>query len=98
MDSQRVYTTGFATSKDGTTIGYRQLGQGPGLVIVHGSMQAAQNFMGLAAALSNEFTVYIPDRRGRGLSGPMGEHYSIQKECEDIGLSSARPDLVTCLG
>jgi hypothetical protein len=31
--------------------------------------------MKLGVALSNAFTVYIPDRRGRGLSGPFGDNY-----------------------
>jgi hypothetical protein len=31
------FATGSITSKDGTTIGYRQLGQGPGVVVVHGT-------------------------------------------------------------
>ncbi|MBW7458134.1 alpha/beta fold hydrolase [Paenibacillus sepulcri] len=84
MITQKAYTIGCITSKDGTTIGYRQLGRGPGLVIMHGGLQAAQNFMLLATALSDEFTVYLPDRRGRGLSGPPGENYSIRKECEDL--------------
>ncbi|MEU1641010.1 alpha/beta hydrolase, partial [Nonomuraea sp. NPDC005701] len=56
-------------SADGTTIGYRRSGRGPGLILVHGGMQASQHFTKLAAALSTEFTVYVPDRRGRGLSG-----------------------------
>ncbi|GLV57291.1 hypothetical protein KDH_41270 [Dictyobacter sp. S3.2.2.5] len=30
------------------------------------------------------FTVYIPDRRGRGLSGPLGANYSIEREDEDL--------------
>jgi len=34
---------------------------------------APQNFMKLGQALASEFTVYIPDRRGRGLSGPRPE-------------------------
>src|SRR4051812_27144058 len=69
---------------DGTTIGYRQLGHGPGLILVHGAMQAAQNFMALAAALAADFTVYVPDRRGRGLSGPHGGRYGLASESEDI--------------
>lgn len=40
--------------------------------------------MRLAARLSDAFTVYLPDRRGRGLSGPRGEQYSMAKECEDV--------------
>ena len=57
-------------SADGTLIGYRQLGQGPGLVLVHGAMESAQSHMQLAEALADTFTVYLPDRRGRGMSGP----------------------------
>jgi len=78
-------TTGFVTSQDGTTIGYRQLGRGPGIVLVQGAMGSAQNFMQLAEALSDTFTVYVPDRRGRGLSGlPYSKDYSIQKDVEDL--------------
>src|SRR5262245_38244755 len=71
-------------SRDGTAIGYRQMGAGPGLVLVHGGMQASQNFMKLATALADEFAVYVPDRRGRGLSGPFGDCYNLQRECEDL--------------
>ncbi len=80
-----AYTTGLVTSRDGTSIGYRQLGEGPGIIAVHGGMQAAQNLMKLAGALADAFTVYLPDRRGRGRSGPPGSHYSLATECEDIG-------------
>src|SRR2546428_603581 len=82
--SQPTYTTSTVTSKDGTTIGYRQMGQGPGLILVHGGMQASQNLMKLATALADAYTVYVPDRRGRGLSGPYGDNYNIQKAVEDI--------------
>jgi pimeloyl-ACP methyl ester carboxylesterase len=47
-------------------------------------MQASQDFMKLATELSDRFTIYIPDRRGRGLSGPCGDNYSVIKECEDV--------------
>lgn len=82
--AREPYTTGFVTSKDGTTIGYRQLGHGPGVVLLHGTMSSAHNHMQLAEALADAFTVYVPDRRGRGLSGPFGDDYSIQKEVEDL--------------
>jgi pimeloyl-ACP methyl ester carboxylesterase len=81
---QEHYTTGFVTSKDGTIIGYRQLGHGPGVVLLHGAMSSAHNHMQLAEALADAFTVYVPDRRGRGLSGPYSEDYSIQKDVEDL--------------
>jgi len=79
-----AYETGSVTSRDGTIIGYRQLGRGPGIIAVHGGMQAAQNLMRLAGALADSVTVYLPDRRGRGLSGPPGDDYALAAECEDI--------------
>jgi len=76
--------TGTVTSTDGTTIGYRQLGQGPGLVLLHGIMESGQSHRQLAEELAGDFTVCLPDRRGRGLSGPQGAHYCIRKEVEDL--------------
>src|SRR3954454_7892446 len=84
------YTTGSAASKDGTTIGYRQLGRGPGVVVVYGAMVSARSFMRLAAALADVFTVYLPDRRGRGLSGPCGPDSGMQQEVEDLGVLLAK--------
>ena len=72
------------TSHDGTIIGYRQMGSGPGIILLHGGVNASQNLMKLGTALSDEFTVYIPDRRGRGMSGPIDSNYSIEKEDEDL--------------
>jgi pimeloyl-ACP methyl ester carboxylesterase len=88
--AQQPYTTGVVTSRDGTTIGYRQLGHGPGVVLLHGAMESAQSHMQLAGALADVFTVYVPDRRGRGLSGPYGADYSIQEDVEDLDALLAR--------
>ena len=66
------YTKGTVSSADGTQIGYRQLGSGPGLILLHGGVNASQHLMRLGSQLAHTFTVYIPDRRGRGLSGPLG--------------------------
>src|SRR5262249_25070500 len=71
-------------SKDGATIGYRQLGHGPGIVALHGAMESSKSHMQLAEALAGRFTVYLPDRRGRGLSGPYGDGYNMQREVEDL--------------
>ena len=65
-----TYSKKSVTSKDGTTIGYRQLGQGPTVVILHGGALASQHYMKLGSALAERFTVSMPDRRGRGMSGP----------------------------
>ena len=77
-------TTHAVTSKDGTTIGYRQLGHGPGIVVVHGSMASGYYHLELAQALCDAFTVYLPDRRGRGLSGAYQAGHDIQREVEDL--------------
>ncbi|MET9488140.1 alpha/beta hydrolase [Nocardia sp. NPDC006630] len=79
-----TFETGAVRSSDGTTIGYRRIGVGPGLVLVHGAMMTGQLFEMLARMLADRFTVYIPDRRGRGLSGPFGPDYSIQTEIDDL--------------
>ena len=80
----KPYITGKVTSADGTTIGYRQYGHGPAVLLVHGGMQAAQNFSKLATSLADAYTVYVPDRRGRGMSGDYGAGYNLAKEGEDI--------------
>lgn len=78
-------TTGSVTSLDGTQIGYRQYGHGPGLIIVQGAMGTAYNYDELARALADEFTVYVPDRRGRGLTPKdFTADYSIQNEIQDV--------------
>lgn len=89
MDSQSVtatvaYTTNTVTSKDGTVISYRQLGRGPGLVILHGSMSTGYYSFELAKLLAESFTVYLPDRRGFGRSGSFSEADGIQKDVEDL--------------
>ena len=72
-------TQGFVASADGTRIGYRQLGSGPGVVLLHGGVNASQHLMRLGSALAGTFTVCIPDRRGRGLSGPIGADYGLHR-------------------
>ena len=72
------------SSTDGTNIAYYKLGRGPGLIIVHGAMQSGQSHTELATILSSHFTCYLPDRRGRGQSGPMGDNYSPAKEVADL--------------
>jgi pimeloyl-ACP methyl ester carboxylesterase len=71
-------------AKDGTVIGYRHMGSGPGLVLLHGGLQSGMSFTGLGAALADRFTVYIPDRRGRGLSGPFRPDHSMATEIDDL--------------
>ncbi|MFF0270216.1 alpha/beta fold hydrolase [Kribbella sp. NPDC004536] len=77
-------TQGSVTSRDGTEIGYYKTGQGPAAVVLHGSMESARSHTLFAEALADEFTVYLPDRRGRGLSGPHRRDHGIRTEVEDL--------------
>jgi hypothetical protein len=44
-------------SRDGTKIGYRQLGSGLGIVVIHGSMSTGDYHLQLAEMLSDAFTI-----------------------------------------
>jgi len=77
-------TSGRVTSRDGTPIGYLKTGHGPAIVIMHGSMESARSHTLLAQALAGEFTVYLPDRRGRGMSGPHQPGHGVRTEVEDL--------------
>ncbi|MEA2283326.1 MAG: hypothetical protein QOK21_3933 [Solirubrobacteraceae bacterium] len=72
------------TSPDGTPIAYYSLGNGDGLVLVGGSLRSADDYLPLANALGGSFEVHVVDRRGRGASGPLGQDYAIEKECDDL--------------
>ena len=92
------YTTVSAEAADGTPIGYRQLGEGPGLVIVHGAMSSAHNHMELAQALAADFTVYLVDRRGRGLSGPYAPSTGLAEEVQDLAAVLCKTQAPYALG
>ena len=79
-----LFTYSSIPSADGTPIGYQQRGAGPGLIIVPGALSTSENYTRLASMLSDSFTVYIIERRGRGISGPQGSAYGMNKECEDV--------------
>lgn len=81
---RRPFDVETVTSADGTTIGFRRYGTGPGLVLLHGGMNAAQDLADLASLLADAFTVYVPDRRGRGMSGPFGPGHTIAKQVDDV--------------
>jgi len=80
--TQPTPPAGLVRSADGTTIGYRRVGHGPGVVLVHGGGQASQNLMTLARELSD---VYVPDWRGRGMSGPYSKDHGLRQEVGDLG-------------
>src|SRR5918997_3847853 len=70
-------------SKDGTTIAYRRSGEGPPLVLVHGTAGDHGRWRPVLPAFEERFAVYAIDRRGRGGSGD-SEDYTIEREFEDV--------------
>ncbi len=59
-----------AVSDDGTEIAGRVYGQGPPVVLVHGSMADGEMDWGeMLPLLTGRFTCYLPSMRRRGLSG-----------------------------
>jgi pimeloyl-ACP methyl ester carboxylesterase len=79
-----LFVTKHVVSADGTRIAHEVIGAGPDLVIVHGVARMARDYRALASALASEFTVHLMERRGRGESGPQGEGYAIERECDDL--------------
>jgi len=75
----------FVTSKDGTRIGYSQIGRGPAVIIVDGALcyRSFGPATPLAQTLAKDFTVITYDRRGRGESGDT-QPYAVRRECEDL--------------
>ncbi len=72
------------TSFDGARIGYRRLGHGPAVIVVPGAMMTSRQYLPLAALLADSYTVYLPDRRGRALSGPLVGPHGLDVEVADL--------------
>ena len=111
MPPKQLFTYGFAvgrtlayhyamesvTSSDGTLIAFERTGEGPPLVLVHGSTADHTRWPSVLPELSSHFTVLAMDRRGRGQSGD-NDTYLIDREYEDVAAvvraSGARVDLL----
>jgi pimeloyl-ACP methyl ester carboxylesterase len=71
-------------SKDGTIIAFEQSGDGPPLVLVHGTSGTYSRWAPILPDLRKHFTVYAVERRGRGESGDGATPYAIEREFEDV--------------
>lgn len=71
------------TSRDGTTIAFDRMGEGPPVILVCGGSVDRMSNAPLAALLAEHFTVFNYDRRGRGDSGDTAP-YAVDREVEDI--------------
>lgn len=74
----------FTVSSDGTRVGWLRIGRGPALVVSHGAARAARHYRQLARSLADQFTVALVDRRGRGLTGPIGPGHDLAREIDDL--------------
>jgi pimeloyl-ACP methyl ester carboxylesterase len=74
---------GTVISKDGSRIDFDQSGEGPAIILVVGAFNDRATGAPLAQALTQHFTVFNYDRRGRGNSGD-APSYAIEREIEDI--------------
>ena len=85
---------GTVTSRDGTTIGFETTGDGPPLVLVHGSTADHTRWAPVLPGLAARYTVHAVDRRGRGLSGDH-DSYDLRREAEDIAavIDAVGPDV-----
>ena len=70
-------------SADGTILACDVAGDGPPLVLVHGTSADHTRWAPVITALSADFTTYAMDRRGRGASAD-AEEYSIELEFDDV--------------
>jgi pimeloyl-ACP methyl ester carboxylesterase len=70
-------------SADGTPLAVWVEGEGPPLVLVHGSMCDHTAFDPLVAELGTTMTTFAMDRRGFGASGDAAG-YALEREFEDV--------------
>ena len=72
------------TSADGVELSVRVSGDGPPLVLVHGVLDGMNSFAFVEPALTERFTVWTYDRRGRGGSGDADGLHTLQHDAADL--------------
>ena len=78
--------------RDKTRIHYRRLGQGPGMVLLHGYPQTGHMWRKVMPALAERFTVVAPDLRGYGDSDRPVAGYDKRSMAADVA------DVIRALG
>jgi hypothetical protein len=76
-------TSHAVTSADGIAIGYWTSGDGPPLVLVHGTAAEHTRWRPVLPLLEPHAMVHTLDRRGRGGSGDHPD-YALDREFEDV--------------
>lgn len=80
------------TTDDGTSIAWQETGEGPPLLLVHGTAADSRQWAKLVPLLADGFTVMAMDRRGRGPSGPLRPSHSLAVEYGDIAAVALAAD------
>ncbi len=85
---------------NGTSLFVRVGGQGPAVILLHGFGDTGDMWAPLAAVLTKDHTVIVPDLRGMGLSAHPDSGYTKKNQALDIAgvmdaLQVKRADLVT---
>jgi pimeloyl-ACP methyl ester carboxylesterase len=76
--------TRHVVSRDGTPIAVFASGEGPPLLLVHGTTADHTTWRATAPALEPAYRVHAIDRRGRGASGDGERPYTIELEYDDL--------------
>jgi pimeloyl-ACP methyl ester carboxylesterase len=71
-------------SGDGTPIAVFSSGDGPPLILLHGTTADHTTWRATGPELEHGYRVHAVDRRGRGASGDAGGEYSIELEFDDL--------------
>jgi len=75
---------GVVRVRDGVRIHYRRMGQGPGMVLLHGYPQSGHMWRKVMPSLAERFTVVAPDLRGYGDSDRPATGYDKRSMAADI--------------
>ncbi|WP_305045093.1 alpha/beta fold hydrolase [Geoalkalibacter sp.] len=68
---------------DGRSLAYREAGEGPALLLLHGWAQSSAVFAEVMPELARDFRVLAPDLRGHGGSA-LGERYALEDYAADV--------------
>jgi pimeloyl-ACP methyl ester carboxylesterase len=77
---------GTVSSSDGTALAYVRIGTGAPLVVCHGSFSVAQDWVPFAMKMAATHSVYLYDRRGRGLNPYAGTSFAVDAEVDDLAV------------
>ena len=92
------FPSGFRTQAietGGATIHTRVGGEGPAVVLLHGFADTGDMWAPLAAELSRDHTVIVPDLRGMGLSSHPETGYEKKNQARDIAKGVKLNELVS---